>query len=75
MRIPVEQIATMGDQPNDVLMFAKSGLSIAVANASPEVQREATHVTTSNEEEGFANAVERFILPAARTSDLTRHGH
>ena len=31
--------------------------------------------TTSNEEEGFANAVERFILPAARTSDLTRHGH
>jgi len=43
MRIPAEQIATMGDQPNDVLMFAKSGLSIAVANASPEVQREATH--------------------------------
>jgi hypothetical protein len=39
------------------------------------VQREATHVTTSNEEEGFANAVERFILPAARPSDLTRHGH
>ena len=75
MRIPAEQIATMGDQPNDVLMFAKSGLSIAVANASPEVQREATHVTTSNEEEGFANAVERFILPAARPSDLTRHGH
>src|SRR5690348_7229706 len=54
MRIPAAQIATMGDQPNDVLMFAKCGLSIAVANASPEVQREATHVTTSNEEEGFA---------------------
>jgi Cof subfamily protein (haloacid dehalogenase superfamily) len=63
MRIPTEQIATMGDQPNDVLMFAKSGLSIAVANASHEVQQEATHVTTSNQEEGFANAVDRFILP------------
>jgi len=63
MHIPTEQIATMGDQPNDVLMFAKSGLSIAVANASHEVQQEATHVTTSNQEEGFANAVDRFILP------------
>jgi hydroxymethylpyrimidine pyrophosphatase-like HAD family hydrolase len=42
-----------------------SGLSIAMANASHEVQQDATHVTTSNEEDGFANAVERFILPAA----------
>ena len=72
VRIPAEQVATMGDQPNDVLMFAKSGLSIAVANASLEVQREATHVTTSNEEEGFTNAVERFILPAVGTRGLTR---
>lgn len=64
MHIPADQIATMGDQPNDVLMFDKSGLSIAVANASHEVQQAATYVTTSNEEEGFANAVERFILQA-----------
>lgn len=68
MHIPVDQIATIGDQPSDVLMFAKSGLSIAVANASHEVQQSATHVSTSNEEEGFANAVERFILPAADTT-------
>ena len=65
LHIPASQIATIGDQPNDVLMFAKSGLSVAVANASDEVQHDATHVTTSNEEEGFANAVERFILPNA----------
>ncbi|MEP6946104.1 MAG: Cof-type HAD-IIB family hydrolase [Acidobacteriota bacterium] len=68
MHIPADQIATMGDQPNDVLMFAKSGLSIAVANASREVQQAATCVTTSNEEEGFANAVERFILPTVHNS-------
>jgi Cof subfamily protein (haloacid dehalogenase superfamily) len=55
-------IATIGDMPNDVLMFAHSGLSIAMGNASPEVKRAARRVTTSNEEEGFANAVERFIL-------------
>ena len=62
-QIPAEQIATIGDQPNDVLMFAHSGLSIAMGNASHEVQRAARRVTTSNENEGFANAIERFILP------------
>jgi hydroxymethylpyrimidine pyrophosphatase-like HAD family hydrolase len=49
--------------PNDVLMFAHSGLSIAMGNAGPEVQRAARRVTASNEEEGFAKAVERFVLP------------
>lgn len=48
--------------PNDVLMFAHSGLSIAMGNASHEVQRAARRVTTSNEEEGFAHAVQQFIL-------------
>jgi len=61
--IPAEQIATIGDAPNDVLMFAHSGLSIAMGNATPEVQRAARRVTTSNEDEGFANAVERYVLP------------
>jgi Cof subfamily protein (haloacid dehalogenase superfamily) len=59
-----EEIATIGDMPNDVLMFAHSGLSIAMGNASPEVQRAARRVTKSNSEEGFAKAVERFVLPA-----------
>jgi hypothetical protein len=62
--IPPQAIATIGDMPNDVLMFAHSGLSIAMGNASPEVQRAARRVTSSNSEEGFANAVERFILTA-----------
>jgi Cof subfamily protein (haloacid dehalogenase superfamily) len=57
-----EEIATIGDMPNDVLMFAHSGLSIAMGNASAEVKRCARRVTTSNEDEGFANAVEKFIL-------------
>jgi hypothetical protein len=61
--IPTGSIATIGDMPNDVLMFAHSGLSIAMGNASLEVQHAARRVTTSNADEGFANAVERFILP------------
>jgi hydroxymethylpyrimidine pyrophosphatase-like HAD family hydrolase len=48
--------------PNDVPMFEQSGLSIAMGNASAEVQKQAQYVTTSYEEEGFANAVEWFIL-------------
>jgi len=68
LKVPPEDIATIGDQPNDVLMFKRSGLSIAMGNASEDVQRQAMCVTTSCQEEGFANAVERFILPrAART--------
>ncbi|MDQ6778912.1 MAG: Cof-type HAD-IIB family hydrolase [Actinomycetota bacterium] len=62
-KLSTEEIATIGDMPNDVLMFAHSGLSIAMRNAGTEVQRAARRVTTSNEEEGFAGAVERFILP------------
>lgn len=61
--IPTEEIATIGDMPNDVTMFKKSGVSIAMGNASPEVQQAATYVTASNDEEGFARAVEDFILP------------
>jgi hydroxymethylpyrimidine pyrophosphatase-like HAD family hydrolase len=53
--------------PNDVLMFERSGTSIAMANASAEVQRAATFLTSSNADEGFAQAIARFVLrvPAA----------
>ncbi len=64
-KLKPEQIATIGDQPNDILMFAHSGLSIAMGNADPQVKRAARRVTRSNEDEGFAHAVERFVLPAA----------
>jgi Cof subfamily protein (haloacid dehalogenase superfamily) len=62
LQTPVDQIATIGDMPNDVLMFRKSGVSIAMGNASPEVQKSATYVTASNEQEGFAEAMEKFVL-------------
>jgi len=65
------QIATIGDMPNDVLMFKKSGISIAMGNASSEVQAQAHFVTTSNEEEGFANAIDRFILRISRQSQAS----
>ena len=64
LNIPAAEIATLGDMPNDVLMFKKSGVSIAMGNASPEVQASATYVTSTNEDEGFAKAIENFVLNA-----------
>ena len=60
--IPTEEIATIGDMPNDVLMFRRSGLSIAMGNASDEVKAQASVVTDSYNDEGFAKAVERYLL-------------
>ena len=60
--LSTEEIATIGDQPNDVLMFAHSGLSIAMGNADAQVQRCARRVTDTNEANGFAAAVSRFVL-------------
>ena len=60
--IPTDNIATIGDMQNDVFMFRQSGLSIAMGNATDEVKATAQYVTSSNEEEGFANAMERYIL-------------
>jgi len=63
--IPTSGIATIGDMPNDVLMFEKSGMSIAMGNASELVQAEANFVSYTNEEEGFAHAMETFVLGGA----------
>jgi Cof subfamily protein (haloacid dehalogenase superfamily) len=65
-RVPLAEVAAIGDGHNDVAMFERSGLRIAMGNASPEVQRAADFVTTSNGEDGFAHAIERFILDAGR---------
>jgi len=72
LEIPVGEIATVGDQPNDVLMFKRSEFSIAMGNASDEVQRQADVVTDSYDDEGFAKAVERFILHEHERHDATK---
>jgi Cof subfamily protein (haloacid dehalogenase superfamily) len=65
LAIPTAAIATIGDMPNDTSMFDAGGFSIAMGNASDEVKARADAVTKSNEAEGFAKAVEEFILPRA----------
>jgi hypothetical protein len=58
------QIATIGDMQNDVLMFKQSGFSIAMGNADDDVKSQASVVTDSNENDGWAKAVSRFLLKA-----------
>ena len=52
--IPTEAVATIGDMENDLPMFAKSGVSFAMGNAADDIKQRATHVTDSNEHDGFA---------------------
>jgi Cof subfamily protein (haloacid dehalogenase superfamily) len=59
--ISTDAVATIGDMQNDLAMFKKSGLSIAMGNATDDVKKQATHATTSNENEGFAGAIEMIL--------------
>lgn len=62
LKIPRWQIATIGDMMTDALMFRVSGLSIAMGNAPDDVKKLANDVTRSNEEDGFAYAMDHFVL-------------
>jgi hypothetical protein len=47
-------------------MFERSGLSIAMGNAGPQVQGAADFVTDPNGQDGFAKAIERYVLGGHR---------
>ncbi len=59
--IATDTVATIGDMQNDLSMFAVSGLSFAMGNATDEVKSHATRVTASNEEDGFAQAMDEIL--------------
>jgi hypothetical protein len=59
--ISTDAVATIGDMQNDLAMFRNSGVSIAMGNATDDVKKLATHVTTSNEDEGFAGALDIIL--------------
>jgi Cof subfamily protein (haloacid dehalogenase superfamily) len=63
--ISTDAVATIGDMHNDVAMFEVSGLSFAMGNASDEVKGHAKRVTASNEEDGFANAMDVILAENA----------
>ena len=62
LQIQKEEIACIGDGENDLSMFAESGLRIAMGNAVPQLKEAADVVTASNNENGVAEAIEKYIL-------------
>lgn len=61
--IPPREIAAIGDSENDIAMFRKAGLRIAMGNAREQVKDAADHVTSSNRDDGMAHAIRSYILP------------
>ena len=70
--IATDAIATIGDMANDLPMLRAAGLPIAMGNAPDDVKKEARHVTASNEDDGFAKAVDYHFGEAARLLDVAR---
>lgn len=60
---PLDAIAALGDQYNDVPMLETAGLSVAMGNAPDPVKALADHVTTANDADGVAHAIDTIILP------------
>jgi Cof subfamily protein (haloacid dehalogenase superfamily) len=61
--VPLKDVVVIGDQANDLPMFARAGLSIAMGQATPEVQGKAMLTTAGNDEDGVAAAIADIILP------------
>ncbi|MET3840287.1 Cof-type HAD-IIB family hydrolase [Bradyrhizobium sp. OAE829] len=59
--IATDAVATIGDMQNDLPMFARSGMSFAMGNAADDIKQRATHVTDTNERDGFARAMETIL--------------
>jgi hypothetical protein len=62
MNIPLKQVATIGDAENDIQMFHKSGISIAMGQSMAEVRRAALQTTLSNSDDGLAFAIDSLLL-------------
>ena len=64
--VDLAEVAVLGDMENDLPMFDVAGFAVAMGNASPAVQARAAAVTGTNDADGWAQAVDQFILPRNR---------
>jgi len=60
--IAQEEVMAIGDSFNDLEMIKYAGLGVAMGNARSEIKEQADIVTVSNEEDGVAEAIERYVL-------------
>src|SRR5205085_9310760 len=57
-----DAIAVIGDGPNDVEMFRQAAISIAMGQGVDEVRAAARYITSSNDDEGWAKGIEKYVL-------------
>jgi hydroxymethylpyrimidine pyrophosphatase-like HAD family hydrolase len=62
LAVPQSEVLVLGDMENDLEMFRKAGFAVAMGNATDEVKAAAQATTLSNEEDGFAEAIERYVF-------------
>ena len=62
MGLSARQVMAFGDYDNDESMIAYAGLGVAMANATQSVKNAAKLVTLSNDENGVACAIDRYVL-------------
>ncbi len=67
MNIAMAEVTVIGDSDNDLPMLKAAGKSIAMGNAVPEVKAFCDYVTTDCQADGFAAAVEKFVLNESQT--------
>lgn len=68
--VDLARTAVIGDMSNDVAMFKVAGFAIAMGQATDAVKAQAKATTGPNTADGFADAVERLILPRAAKSPV-----
>ncbi|MCR5732712.1 MAG: Cof-type HAD-IIB family hydrolase [Sphaerochaetaceae bacterium] len=64
--IPKEEIIAFGDFDNDIDMLKEAGLGIGMANGSKALLEVADYITLSNDEDGIATALEKFVFEGDR---------
>jgi hydroxymethylpyrimidine pyrophosphatase-like HAD family hydrolase len=57
-----DELMCCGDAPNDMAMLELAGIGVAVANAWGGLKDHADYITDSNDDDGVAAAVEKFVL-------------
>jgi Cof subfamily protein (haloacid dehalogenase superfamily) len=65
--IDLADVVVLGDMDNDIAMFDRAGLSVAMGQAPDTVKAKADWVSSSNEEDGVAHAIDAFILPKVQS--------
>jgi len=62
LKLTAEQVVAIGDAENDLEMFAAAGISVAMGNARQQIKDAAKRVVSHCDEDGAAEAIERFVL-------------